>query len=62
MRWIHFHSEDCPNCGGACEVFTKSEDDSTVYDSEGARCVDCGLEGRTDCDDEVASIVWYDEN
>ncbi len=61
MKWVQFDGSECPNCGGACEVFTKSKEENWVYDGEEARCKQCGHQGYVDADGEIADIIWYDE-
>lgn len=50
---------ECPRCGNYGEVFTKSKEEGLVYDEEEVKCVECGLRGITNVnDDECADVIW----
>ena len=59
-EWKIFKGDQCLHCGSAAEVFTEG-DGEYIYDSEDARCVECGCPGSVGVDDGRAYILWHDE-
>lgn len=66
-EWKYLDYEDCPKCGGACEVLSEIKDDNSFYDQEEVRCAECGLAGLTSVDgdendngDCIGRVQWED--
>lgn len=64
-EWRSFEAE-CAHCGAGAEVLTTTGRDNCAYDSDIARCTECGCPGYVSIldpwDDEVvAEIEWHDE-
>lgn len=55
--------ESCQRCnGGSVQLKTTAPKDQVHYNDE-VECLDCGLKGRTECDEDSAYVSWdeYEE-
>lgn len=59
-RWKGW-PEDCPECGGPLEVFTRHAGDGWAGDGDTVRCVDpeCGIAGHISVDTEHGAYAMF---
>jgi hypothetical protein len=59
-RWKEW-PEDCPECGGSLEVFTRHTEDGWAGDGDTVRCVDpeCRTTGHISVDTEEGACAMF---